>query len=133
MDGPDSVLVLSGSNTYRGGTVVEAGTLIVESPSSIPNGTGLVVRMNAGDFWLRGGQLFEDAEHFTYQHFSWRVKDDLAPEARLDEALRVLAGSIALGMIAFRDLDAQLDDPAEHSAAAHFIDHVASLGLELKP
>ena len=72
-----------------------------------------------------GGQSFEDAEDFAYGRFSWRVTDDLAPDARLDKALQLLASSIALGMFAFRDLEARLDDPAEHAAANSFIDYLA--------
>ena len=36
-------LVLSGTNTYGGGTFVEAGTLIVTNPSAIADGTSLTV------------------------------------------------------------------------------------------
>ena len=79
-----------------------------------------------------GGQPFEDAEDFAYHRFSWRVRDNLAPDARLDEALRLLASSIPLGMFVFRDLDAQLDDPAENDAANSFIDHLASLDFDLR-
>ncbi len=80
-----------------------------------------------------GGEPFEDAEDFTYHRFSWRVKDNLAPDARLDEALRLLASSVPLGMLAFRNLEAQLDDPAEHDAVESFIDHFASLDFDLRP
>ncbi len=80
-----------------------------------------------------GGQPFEDAEEFAYGRFSWRVKDNLAPDARLDRALQLLASSIPLGMLVFRDLEAHLDDPAEHDAAENFIDHLASLGFDLRP
>ena len=80
-----------------------------------------------------GGQLFEEAENFAYDRFSWRVQDNLAPDARLDRALQLLASCIPLGMIAFRDLNARLDDPAEHNAAESFIDHLASLGFDLRP
>ena len=64
-----------------------------------------------------GGELFEEAEDFAFHRFSWRVKDNLAPDARLDRALQLLASSVPLGMLVFRDLEAQLDDPAEHDAA----------------
>ncbi len=70
----------------------------------------------ASQHWS-GGQPFQDAEDFAYGRFSWRVKDNLAPDARLDRALQLLASSIPLGMFVFRDLEAQLDDPAEHDAA----------------
>ena len=80
-----------------------------------------------------GGQPFQDAEGFAYDRFSWRVTDNLAPDARSDKALQLLASSIPLGMFVFRDLDARLDDPAEHAAANSFIDHLASLGFDLRP
>ncbi len=80
-----------------------------------------------------GGQLFEDAEDFAFQRFSWRVKDNLAPDARIDEALRLLASSVALGMFVFRDLEARLDDPGEHAAAESFIDLLALLDFDLRP
>ena len=53
-------------------------------------------------------QSFEDAEDFAYHRFSWRVKDNLAPDARLDRALQLLASSIPLGMLVFRDLKPSL-------------------------
>ena len=95
--------------------------------------TGLIIKGTwaASQHWS-GGQPFEDAEDFAYHRFSWRVKDNLAPDARLDRALQLLASSIPLGMLVFRDLEAQLDDPAEHAAAESFIDHLASLGFDLR-
>ena len=42
VDGP-AELVLSGSNSYTGGTVVDAGTLIVDTSSAIPDGSSLIV------------------------------------------------------------------------------------------
>ena len=36
-------LVLSGANTYSGGTTVNQGTLVVANASALPNGTGLTV------------------------------------------------------------------------------------------
>ncbi len=77
-----------------------------------------------------GGEPFENAEDFTFHRFSWRVKDNLAPDARLDKALQLLASSIPLGMFVFRDLNARLDDPAEHAAAEMFIDYLAPLGFD---
>ena len=35
-------------------------------------------------------------------------------------------------MFVFRDLEARLDDPAEHDAANSFIDHLASLDFDLR-
>ncbi len=60
------------------------------------------------------------------------MKDNLAPDARLDRALQLLASSIPLGMFVFRDLEAQLDDPAEHDAVESFIDHLALLDFDLR-
>ena len=37
------MLILSGSNGYTGGTFVNAGTLVVENPNGIPNGSSLTV------------------------------------------------------------------------------------------
>jgi autotransporter-associated beta strand protein len=42
VNGP-AELVLSGSNSYTGGTFVEAGTLIVDTSSAIPDGSSLTV------------------------------------------------------------------------------------------
>jgi hypothetical protein len=94
---------------------------------------GLIIKgiWAASQHWS-GGECFEDAEDFAYGRFSWRVTDNLAPDARLDKALQLLAGSVPLGMLVFRDLDAQLDDPAEHDAAETFIDCLASLGFDLR-
>ena len=96
--------------------------------------TGLIIKgiWSATQHWS-GGQSFGEAEDFAYGRFSWRVRDNLAPDARLDEALRLLAGSIPLGMFVFRDLEAQLDDPVEHDAANSFVDHLASLDFDLRP
>ena len=79
---------------------------------------GLIIKgiWSASQHWS-GGQPFEDAEDFAYHRFSWRVQDNLAPDARLDRALQLLASSVPLGMLVFRDLEAQLDDPAEHDGA----------------
>ena len=48
-------LVLSGNNTYGGGTNVQSGTLIVESPTALPNGSSLTV--GAGASSLFGSSL----------------------------------------------------------------------------
>jgi autotransporter-associated beta strand protein len=42
LDGPGT-LVLSGTNSYTGGTTVEAGTLIVTSNTALPDGSSLTV------------------------------------------------------------------------------------------
>jgi hypothetical protein len=95
--------------------------------------TALILKgiWSATQHWS-GGQPFEDAEDLAYERFSWRVKDNLAPDARLDKALQLLASSIPLGMLAFRVLEAQLDDPTEHAAATDSIDHLASLDFDLR-
>jgi autotransporter-associated beta strand protein len=46
LDGPGS-LILAGSGSYNGGTIVESGTLILASPDGIGRNTSLVV--GAGD------------------------------------------------------------------------------------
>ena len=57
--------------------------------------TGMLIKgIWAASLHWSGGQLFEDAEDFAYHRFSWRVKDNLAPDARLDRALQLLASSI---------------------------------------
>ena len=43
MDAATGTLILSGSNSYGGGTVVEAGTLIATGASAIPAGTSLTL------------------------------------------------------------------------------------------
>jgi hypothetical protein len=95
--------------------------------------TALILKgiWSATQHWS-GGQPFEDAEDLAYERFSWRVKDNLAPDVRLDKALQLLASSIPLGMLAFRVLEAQLDDPTEHDAAERFLDHLASLDFDLR-
>ena len=40
-------LVLSGSNSYAGGTIVDAGTLIATNPNALPEGTSLTVGADA--------------------------------------------------------------------------------------
>jgi hypothetical protein len=95
--------------------------------------TALIIKglWGASQHWS-GGQSFEDAEDFAYHRFSWRVQDNLVPDAHLDRALQLPASSVPLGMLVFRDLEARLDDPAEHDAAESFIDHLASLGFDLR-
>jgi fibronectin-binding autotransporter adhesin len=44
-------MVLSGSNTYMGGTTVDAGTLVVESPHSLANGSSLTVGIGASSLF----------------------------------------------------------------------------------
>jgi autotransporter-associated beta strand protein len=44
-------LVLSGNNSYGGATNVQAGTLIVESPTALPNGSSLTVGAGASQLF----------------------------------------------------------------------------------
>ena len=44
-------LVLSGSDTYTGGTIVSAGTLEIENPEALAPGTSLVVGANAASLF----------------------------------------------------------------------------------
>ena len=53
--GPNE-FVLSGTNTYSGGTYVEGGTLIATNPEAIANGTNLYVG-SAGELTLFGGAI----------------------------------------------------------------------------
>ncbi len=48
VDNPAARLVLSGSNTYQGGTDVFSGTLVAISPAAIPFGSNLLVGIDAG-------------------------------------------------------------------------------------
>ncbi len=41
------VLVLSGTNSYLGGTIVDAGTLVVDNPNALPDGSSLAVGQGA--------------------------------------------------------------------------------------
>ena len=43
MNGAGGTLILSGKDSYNGGTNVDAGTLVVTSPSAIADGTSLIV------------------------------------------------------------------------------------------
>ena len=43
-------LILSGSNTYQGGTIVSAGTLAVTNHNALPNGSSLTVRRGKDSF-----------------------------------------------------------------------------------
>ncbi len=43
MNGPGGMLILSGVNTYSGGTTVAAGTLVVTSSTALPNDSSLTV------------------------------------------------------------------------------------------
>ena len=47
LDNPAAVLILSGSDTYTGGTNVLGGTLIVDSSKALPAGTSLTVGTRA--------------------------------------------------------------------------------------
>ena len=44
-------LILSGSNDYRGGTVVDAGTLILASSAALLDGSGLTVGAGASQLF----------------------------------------------------------------------------------
>ena len=44
-------LILSGSNTYQGGTIVSAGTLAVTNHNALPNGSSLTVGAGAGQLF----------------------------------------------------------------------------------
>jgi autotransporter-associated beta strand protein len=43
MNGAGGTLILSGSDTYTGGTIVEAGTLEITTAAALPTGTSLTV------------------------------------------------------------------------------------------
>jgi autotransporter-associated beta strand protein len=43
MSGKGGTLILSGSDSYTGGTIVEAGTLEVTTAAALPTGTSLTV------------------------------------------------------------------------------------------
>ena len=44
-------LILSGTNSYSGGTIVDAGTLIVDSPESLLDGSNLSVGAGVRRSW----------------------------------------------------------------------------------
>jgi fibronectin-binding autotransporter adhesin len=48
-------LILSGSNSYQGGTIVDAGTLIVDSPASLADGSSLTVGQGAAAIFSPAG------------------------------------------------------------------------------
>lgn len=50
MDGPGT-LILSGSDSYTGGTTVDAGTLIAASAAALPDGTSLTVGADAASLF----------------------------------------------------------------------------------
>jgi autotransporter-associated beta strand protein len=50
LDG-SGVLVLSGTNSYGGGTAVDSGTLDVTNPDALPDGSGLTVGVNAASLF----------------------------------------------------------------------------------
>ncbi len=59
------MLILSGSNGYTGGTFVNAGTLVVENPNGIPNGSSLTVGAGAASLFASpagGSVVFGGAE-----------------------------------------------------------------------
>ena len=47
----NGLLVLSGTNTYTGGTTVNSGTLIVANPSALPDGSSLTVGTGASSIF----------------------------------------------------------------------------------
>lgn len=47
MNGAGGILILSGSDNYSGGTIVAAGTLIVDSSNALRDGSNLIVGSNA--------------------------------------------------------------------------------------
>jgi autotransporter-associated beta strand protein len=47
LDGPSGTLILSGSNSYGGGTTVNAGTLILETNRALLEGSSLTVGAGA--------------------------------------------------------------------------------------
>lgn len=78
----------------------------------------------------RGGASFAYCEDSTFQRFSWRVKDDLAPQCRLDRALQLLATGIPIGMRLFRQFDASARDPDKHGQTDGFIARLAWTGFD---
>ena len=78
----------------------------------------------------RGGASFAYCEDYTFQRFSWRVKDDLAPKCRLDRAWQLLATSIPLGMHLFHELDVSAHDPDNQGQVDGFIARLAWTGFD---
>ena len=66
-------LILSGSNTYTGGTAVYGGTLVVDDSSAIPSGTSLIVGGGATF-------LFDPSETMSVENAS--AAEGLDPLAR---------------------------------------------------
>ena len=56
LDGP-GMLILSGTNSYTGGTQVNAGTLDVTNPSALADGTSLSVGANAASIFALAGPV----------------------------------------------------------------------------
>ena len=53
-------LILSGTNSYGGGTVVNAGTLVVTNKDSLPDGSRLTVARRRNDFRPLGAHSAAD-------------------------------------------------------------------------
>ncbi len=47
LNASNGTLVLSGSDSYAGGTIVEAGTLVVTNPDALPEGSSLIIGADA--------------------------------------------------------------------------------------
>ena len=93
--------------------------------------TGMLVKaiFIASARW-RGGATFAYCENYTFQQFSWRVKDELASQCRLDRAWQLLATSIPLGMRLFHQLDVSTRDPDKHGQVDGFIARLAWTGFD---
>ena len=48
---------LSGTNTYRGGTIVNAGTLIATNAAALPSGSSLKIGTGAGSVFAVAGEM----------------------------------------------------------------------------
>ena len=53
------MLILSGTNAYSGGTIVDAGTLVLTSGSALPDGSSLTVGERNDDLRLLSGRRLD--------------------------------------------------------------------------
>jgi fibronectin-binding autotransporter adhesin len=85
----NGTLILTASNTYTGGTYVDAGTLIITNNTALPDGTNLTVGTNATlifDFAAAGSPITNSA----------------AAAAVPEPSTLVLVGVGAIGLIGYR-------------------------------
>ena len=93
MSGTGGMLILSGSDSYTGGTFVEAGTLVATNSEALPDGSSLTIGANATSVFGPTG---------TAAALAASPAGSVAPVPEPDTLVLLLAGAMLAALAAWR-------------------------------